>query len=255
MNDKLTARFRGTRTLGSRDRDELFALYARSIDVERSAFEAAIDSADRAIEYRDGRDVLRGMALVRAYDVEHEGRRQRVIWTGSVLIEPEYRGQSAIETSAIVYLAREMVRAPTARHVWFFDTFSYKSYALMARNFGEFWPRPDREMPDDERSLLDRLARERYGSRWDPARGVASSAGKRMREGVAPVPSRTSDPWISYFARTNPTYADGTVLVCLCPLDRANLSVFARRLAARTWRGTLRSAAKPQRPSTTAPAM
>lgn len=231
---RLTFRYRRTGALSLADRDALFEVYSRSVEVERAAFDDAVTAADHVIEYRDRRHgVLRGMGLVSVIDAEHEGRPARVIWTGSVLIESAYRGQAAIETAAMAYLARELVRHPGARHFWFFDTFSYKSYLLMARNFEEFWPRPDRAMPEGDRALLEQLARARYGARWDPERGLAASAGKRLKDGVAPMPRGSTDPWIEYFARANPTAADGTVLVCLCPLHRRNLARLAQRWAER----------------------
>ena len=106
-----------------------------------------------------------------------------------------------------------------------FDTFSYKSYLVLARNLGEFWPRRDRPTPPDIRGFIDKLAREHYGSDWSRDTGVVRRSGyKQLRPKTAPIDGKLrSDPDVSFFEAANPGHRKGGMLVCLAPLTALNL--------------------------------
>jgi hypothetical protein len=82
--------------------------------------------------------------------------------------------------------------------------------------------------------MLTALARERFGSGYDPATGIVRFATPQvLRNGLREIPlSRLGDPHVEFFARVNPGYVRGDELVCLCPLTGANQTPAARRLLA-----------------------
>ncbi|HEY6124422.1 MAG TPA: hypothetical protein VIV63_07205, partial [Steroidobacteraceae bacterium] len=119
-----------------------------------------------------------------------------------------------------------------------FDTFSYKSYLLLPRNFREFWPRHDVPTPEPRAALINQLATETYGQDWNPERGVVVRSGqKRMRATAAPlVLGPGADPALEFFSRANPGHADGDMLVCLCPLTLSNWISVGRKALERLHR-------------------
>jgi hypothetical protein len=119
---------------------------------------------------------------------------------------------------------RTRARYPLRRIYWLFDTFSYKSYLLLPRNFRTFWPRRDRPTPPRERALIDHLATAKYGAAWRADAGiVARSGAKRLRAEAAPIDARhDGDTDVQFFAAANPDHAAGDMRVCLCPLTAAN---------------------------------
>ena len=133
------------------------------------------------------------------------------------------------------YLATRL-RHPLRPIYWFFDTFSYKSYLLLPRNFVQFWPRHDQPTPEPRAALFDFLASAAYGPAWRPARGIVVRSGrKRLRETAAPlVAGGDFGEDVAFFARANPGHAEGDMLVCLCPLTLRNwLSVGTKALLRR----------------------
>ncbi len=231
--------FTPTSTLTTAEVGELWLVYSQYFLAERSQFEAGLRAAEEAVLFHDaGR--LRGMALVSAFTEQLAGRTVRVVWTGSVVIAPEYRGHNVIQRSALVRLAMERLRHPLLPLYWFFDTFSYKSYLLMARNFSEFWPRPERPTPSWETRALEALCSSRYGALFDPSRGIIGARGKHLRPGVAELPSASADPHLAFFAKVNPAASRGECLACLAPLDAPNLSRMVLRMLQRALRSTRR---------------
>jgi hypothetical protein len=159
-----------------------------------------------------------------------------VIYTSHVLLREEYRGHNLIQRAGLLTFLRTRLRFPFRPVYWFFDTFSYKSYLLLPRNFREYWPRFDRQTPERERALMNQLATQFYGEAWRPAQGIVARSGrKRLRPETAPIDEKLATPEVDFFVRANPGHAEGDMLVCLCPLKATNwLSVGVRALRRRS---------------------
>ena len=223
--------------------DALWALYSSSYEAERDAFDRALRKADEVLRFFDAdTGTLCGLSFVSAWDATHAGDEFRVIWTGAVLLDPAYRGLNAIQRAGLWCLARERARHPFARLLWFFDTFSVKSYLMLPRNLAEYWPRRDQPTPRWEQGVIDSLCRAAAGDAWDPARGVIGNQGRRLKPGVADAPSDHPDPHVQYFLRSNPQFREGERIPCLVPLTTRNvISIVAtglRRAAGRGRRGS-----------------
>jgi hypothetical protein len=214
--------------------DEIWRLTQAYYDAERGYVEEKLREHQRVVLFRSrGEGALVGMASVDIYPAEFQGRRLAVIYTSHVLLQERYRGQNLIQRLGFRTFLEARIRFPFRPLYWFFDTFSYKSYLLLSRNFRQFWPRFDRETPEWERALMDRLSARTYGPAWRPAQGIVSRSGhKRLRPETAPLqPALAERPDVDFFARTNPGHAEGDMLVCLCPLTLVNwLSVAIRAL-------------------------
>jgi hypothetical protein len=214
--------------------DEIWQLTRAFYDAERAHVEQKLREHQRIVLFRSrGERALVGMASVDVYPVAFRGRKLAVIYTSHVLLEERYRGHNLIQRVGFRTFLEARLRFPLRPLYWFFDTFSYKSYLLLPRNFRDFWPRFDRPTPEWDAALMDHLAARTYGSAWQPAAGIVARSGqKRLRRETAPLePGLADAPEIEFFARSNPGHAEGDMLVCLCPLTAANwLSVAVRAL-------------------------
>jgi hypothetical protein len=204
---------------------ELWDFTTRFVETDRQTWEGKLAAHAEVIVYR-GRNSgeVVGMAAVDLLEVTHEGRRAHIIFTSSVLLDERYRGKNLLQRAGLTCFLRTRLRHPLAPIYWFFDTFSYKSYLLLAYNFTEFWPRPDQSIPHWERGLMETLARQGYGDNWDSTQGVVrDQGGKKLREGVAPISKADlTEPHIRFFQERNPRHEQGEVLVCLAPLTWRN---------------------------------
>ena len=210
--------------------DDIWALTSEFFDVERNYAEAELRKRQSIATFRMNGALL-GMAAIDIQAAEFRGRSLAVISTAHVLIRENWRGRNLIQKLGIRMFLRARLRFPLRPIYWFFDTFSYKSYLLLPRNFHTYWPRHDQPTPEPRAALIDQLATREYGPAWRPARGIAVRSGqKRLRETTAPLELRTdADPSLEFFARMNPGHAEGDMLVCLCPLTLSNLLSVARK--------------------------
>lgn len=237
--DRITTEVHATHALTAGMWDEIWQLTAEYYDVQREYAESELRRRAQLAMFRMNGALL-GMASIDVYATEFRGRRLGIISTSHVLLRENWRGRNLIQRLGLRTFLRARLRFPFRPIYWFFDSFSYKSYLLLPRNFVEYWPRHESATPAVEAALIDELAQRSYGPAWRPARGVVVRSGhKRLRESAAPVaPGAESDPDIRFFIGANPGHAQGDMLVCLCPLNLRNwLSV-----GKKAWRRTRRNA-------------
>jgi len=233
-DDPVVTHVQRTRDLTPRDWDDIWALTDEFFEVERDFAEAELRRRERIALFRMNGALL-GMASITVYAETFRGRRVAVINTSHVLIRENWRGRNLIQKLGFRTFLATRARFPFLPIYWFFDTFSYKSYLLLPRNFRRYWPRHDEPTPERRAALIDQLATHLHGPAWRPARGIAVRSGqKRLRASAAPLAlSADSNPDIRFFAAANPGHAEGDMLVCLCPLTLGNWLTVARRALAR----------------------
>jgi len=233
--DRITTDVHATADLSPARWNEIWTLTEEFYDVGREYAEAELRRRQSIAMFRMN-DSLLGMAAIDVYPHEFRGTTLIVIYTAHVLIREAWRGRNLLQKlGARTFLATRL-RHPLRPIYWFFDTFSYKSYLLLPRNFREFWPRHDTPTPEPRAALIDELSVALYGSAWRPERGVVAGSGqKRLRSSAAPlVLGPGADPELEFFSRSNPGHAEGDMLVCLCPLTLSNwLSVGRKALQRR----------------------
>jgi len=233
-SDKVSTTVLPTRSLSSASWDEIWSLTAEFYDAERAFVETELRSRQSVALFRMN-GVLLGMASIDIRPERFRGRAIAVISTTHVLLRENWRGRNLIQRLGFRTFLRARLRYPLRPIYWFFDTFSYKSYLLLPRNFVRYWPRHDQPTPEKEAALIDQLATAAYGPAWRRERGIVIRGTKRLRATAAPVPDgRDASADVAFFTRANPGHAEGDMLVCLCPLTARNwLSLASRALLRR----------------------
>ena len=226
---------RPSTSLTSRELDEIWALTERYVDTPRTVYESKLLALPEVGLWRVRTGELAGLVGLDIHRVEWQGRTRIILFTSSVVADERFRGRHLVLKTGLRLLAREKLRRPFAPAYWFFDTFSYKSYLLLARNFREYWPRRDRATPAEIAAFIDRLASERYGAAWNRETGVVRRSGyKQLRAATAPIEGELrSDPDVRFFEAANPGHREGDMLVCLAPLSVGNLFSAIRRARSR----------------------
>ena len=229
-DDRIVTSVHPTGALTAADWNDIWLLTQEFFEVERDYVEAELRRRQTIALFRMNGALL-GMAAIDVIPARFRGRAVTAISTAHVLIRENWRGRNLLQRLGFRIFLRQRLRHPLRPIYWFFDTFSYKSYLLLPRNFRTFWPRHDRPTPAAQLALMDTLAQQVYGPAWRPDSGIVVRSGqKRMRETAAPlILARDSDPALAHFARINPGHAEGDMLVCLCPLSLSNWLSLARK--------------------------
>jgi hypothetical protein len=116
---------------------------------------------------------------------------------------------------------------------WLLLTSGYRTYRFLPVFFRTFYPRYDEQTPAEAQSLLDAVAGERFGSRYDSTTGlVRFERPHALADDLVVVPAgRTADAHVSFFLARNPGFVAGDELVCLTRIHADNLTPAGRRMA------------------------
>lgn len=219
--------------------NEIWTLTTAFFDTDRAYAESKLKEHELVALFRTKSDgTLIGMASMDVYPVVFEGRRLAIIYTVHVLLYEEYRGHNLIQKLGLRMFLKTRFRFPFRSIYWFFDTYSFKGYLLLPRNFLKFWPNPKRDTPKRELALMDHLASRTYGSAWRPEYGIVSRSEKKQMKSD---PDRLNlnipvTPELKFFSQANPGHVEGDMLVCLCPLTITNWISVGVRAFQRMWR-------------------
>lgn len=213
-------------------REGMLALLCRHFDgVRPREFEQDLAEKDQAMLVRSEAGALVGFSTFKFWRTHVLGEPRRVLFSGDTIVAPEaWRSPIAIRT----WLRAALGHAAAGPEPldWFLLSSGHRTFRIMTTVFRDHFPSADGERP----GLRDRLevyARERYGDRFAPERGVVrlERSVHRLRPGVGDVtPARLRDPSVALFAARNPGHAAGDELCCLCPIAAENLTAAGRRL-------------------------
>ncbi len=215
----LSARIVGVDGLLQAERARMFALMDRYYDsVDPARFHADLANKDSVILLEDA-GLIQGFSTLRTLTFEAGGRTHRGIFSGDTVVDRPYWGQRVLGRAFLMHLLREKARRPLSPLWWLLITKGYKTYLLMANNFGEHWPRYERATPPLQQSLVDGFASQMFGDDYRGERGliVHEESLGQLKAGIAdPLPDAVDRlPRVAFFLERNPGWAEGHELACI----------------------------------------
>ena len=217
------------------DRGQMFALMNRYYEnVSRSAFDSDFDSKTWVIVAKcPTTGSVLGFSTQWFGDYMIDGERIGVLYSGDTIVDPAYWAKNPLAT-LWGRLALQLIDDQPERELfWFLISKGYKTYRYLPVFFNRFYPRPDADTPPRYRQIIDHVAAKKFGSRYDPSRGIirAPGDGCRLRNHVAEVTQqRLRDAFVEFFDTINPSHPGGDELCCLAELSRENFNRAAYRV-------------------------
>jgi hypothetical protein len=180
-----------------------------------------------------------GFFSITELTIRSGGRNRQVIFTPQAYLDPPYRGLNVLQRGGGRAFARARLRHPSRPISWVFHAATYDSYLLATRNFVNYHPRLDVEVPGFVRELL-------LGVVEQTRRGTLDAAGRVVRPALTLLPlvgvpdeTTTAVADIAAYAEMLPNQLAGERLAVYVPLTIRNLvsmefrvqqRVLARRL-------------------------
>ncbi len=217
------------------EREAMYGILSRHFaGVDRARFQKDLDEKNQVVLLEDGQHRLQGFSTLLFYETEHEGEPLSVVYSGDTIVDRGAWGSSALFRTWIRAVQELHGEQGRGRLLWLLIVSGFRTYRMLPVFFREFFPRYDRPASVATRSLVDHLARERFGTLYDPESGhVRFEAPQCLAPELAEIPEkRRLDPHVAFFEQRNPDHARGCELVCLAELSDANLSRAGRRMLA-----------------------
>lgn len=218
--------------LSDRERQEMFSLFGEHFTgVTRTEFERDLAEKNRVILVRRESRLV-GFSTLLAYETSFDDQPVSVIYSGDTIMAREAWGSAALARAWIATVNELRASYPHGLFYWLLLTSGFRTYRFLPVFWKEFWPRFDARAPREKQRLLDHLASERFGSKYEPRTGlVRFHHPQRLRRSLAEVPAgRMTDPHVVHFLDCNPRHAEGDELVCLASLSADNLTAAGQRM-------------------------
>jgi hypothetical protein len=213
----------------SGERERMYSLLAAYFTrTRRDQFEADLAEKEAAVVLRDASHPL-------------ECREALNLDT---IVAREYWGEAVLSQlwSPTVFAEADLILAqrPTTRVYWFLICSGYTTWRFLPIFFRKYYPNLEKPLPPDIKRLLDALGERKFGDQYLAGPGIVRfRRSASLRRGIAEVTEqRLRDPRVPYFARMNPSHADGDELACITEISRATLARAGDRMVgARLGRG------------------
>jgi len=213
--------------------DEMFAVYNRYYgEVSKEVFTKDLrDKNDVIILIDKIEGKIKGFSTLMHYNFNLKGKKVRGIFSGDTIIEKEYWGGSALQLAFSKYMIINNLKRPFSPLYWFLISKGYKTYLLMANNFREHYPRFEKDTPSEVKKIMDSFACGLYPQNYDCTSGLIRFEGTHdhLKCDVAPIEKKMllENPRIKHFSEKNPTWQEGSELVCLARWELHVLYQFA----------------------------
>ncbi len=209
------------------ERDQMFTIFSKYYEnVSRDVFEKDLDEKDSAFLLYDRESKkLRGFSTIMKLECQQAtGKKIKGLFSGDTIIEKEYWGQGALGIAFLKYLFFQKLKSPLQPLYWFLISKGFKTYLLMANNFGTHWPRYEKEMPKNLKRVIDGFAGELYGEAYRSDLGLLKfqleDNKDSLKYGVAGITEqmKRDNPRIAFFDSVNPNWSQGDELCCLAEM-------------------------------------
>ena len=214
---------------------EMFDIFCENFELSSlEIFERDLNDKNWVILIRDTeRNALQGFSTLALYEMDYQGRRISVVYSGDTIIRREYWCTPELPRSWIHVVLEKSVQMPQPLY-WLLISSGYKTYRFLTVFYKEFYPRYDKPTPPEMQAMLEYLATQRFGSDYHCEEGVVrfQNGATPLRRGIAEVTDeRLHDPHVAFYIVQNPGHVNGDELVCITQIHPDNFTTAGRRMA------------------------
>lgn len=219
--------------LSPEQRESMYALLRSQFPgIPREAFERDLAAKNWVLLLEDERTgAPEGFSTLMYYTRTIGGREVQVVYSGDTVVSESAGGGSSLSKCWIgaVNLLRGDNPAPV---YWLLIVSGFRTYRFLPVYWRRFYPRYDESTPLEAQQLMDTLAIERFGARYDRTAGIVRlETPAVLGPGLRGIPAhRLADPHVAFFAARNPGHERGDEMVCIAELSLENTTPAGHRM-------------------------
>ncbi len=212
-------------------RQDMYDLYDRYYEgTDKDIFLSDLDKKDWALLLLDQDDVLRGFTTIEMMDFVFKENRATAIYSGDTVIHHDFWGEQTLPLAWCSFAGELKSQHPDTPLYWFLIVKGHRTYRYLNAFFKSYYPNRRSETPERLQKLMNYLAEQKFGELYSPDTGLISypePCGNLKPEWQDCEKQRS--PEAQYFLTRNPTYTQGTDLMCLTEISEDQMKSFALR--------------------------
>jgi len=201
---------------------ELMFMYYEKVTWD--CFLQDLSEKSHVILLQDKNETLWGFSTIVTQRQVLAGHKVIALFSGDTILHESYWGNGALASAFGRFLVRLKLLHPLTPIYYFLISKGYKTYLLIAKNFANYFPRWDRETPQDYLSIMDEFYGKRFGPQYDREHGLIlpKKDSAHLKSQVACIaPAFLANPEISFFQKRNEKWAEGYELACIAKVTLA----------------------------------
>lgn len=232
--DRLTSQCVERSLLSEEDLAAMWRLYAHYYGgTSERLFRKDLEHKTHVFLCRDAAGEIGGFSTVEVGRHLFEGRETGILFSGDTIVSDQFWNRNDLAISWIRFASEQKLLAPDRPLFWFLIVKGHRTYRYMSVFGKRYYPAPGWPTPTRIKTLMDELARDRFGDSWVEEDGVVrfqSSRGFLKSPWVEVPEAAQKREEVAFFLQKNPGFRKGDELACLCEVDRPNMKPLTRRI-------------------------
>jgi hypothetical protein len=174
-----------------------------------------------------------GFSTLMEMDINLEGKIMKVIFSGDTTVLHEHRDSFGFGFELSKFFIRAIDLYPSHEVYYVLISKGWRTYRVLPFYFKEFFPCYERPIGLDEKSLINAFGYKKYPDNYVEETGLLCFKGETERlrpESLdASLPPR-NNPHVNFFFKNNPSYLEGTELVCMAKVSHDNFTRVVSKL-------------------------
>ena len=196
---------------------EIYSGYYENISLELFCQDLGEKNGVFLVEDRSTKRVV-GFSTMKTLHMKAGNRVVKGVFSGDTILEKEYWGNKALHVAFFFRMIREKLRHPFQPLFWLLISKGYKTYLLMANNFHNYYPSPERHCEKLE-GLVDNYCERLFSDYYRAEQKILDFGDgyTHLKSDVAGITDdmRQRNVKINFFEQRNPTWERGTELPCI----------------------------------------
>jgi hypothetical protein len=213
--------------------NQLYGLYEQCYDgSDRTRFEADLLEKQWIIVLRDATSsVTVGFSTQMLIDTDVDRKPVCALFSGDTVIHPSYWGSQELVRAWCRLAGRLKAQMLDRPLYWFLISKGHRTYLYLPYFFHHFHPRYDQPNPAFVEKLIRALGTTKYPGEFNLKTGLIEhrNCHDRVKTNLDATAKHLNNPHVEFFLRRNPSYRNGTELLCVAEISPENMRSTARR--------------------------
>ena len=230
MTNPLTTHTQTPQSLNAAQIAQLYTLYQTYYGgTSAPLFQRDLQEKDHILILQDHAHII-GFTTLKIIHAQHQNQPIRAIFSGDTIIQHDYWGSQTLPLAWCELVGKIQAQQPHIPLYWLLIVKGDRTYRYLNVFSKQYYPNRKTPTPPEIQSLINQLARDRFGAYYQAERGIVhypQSQGHLKAQWHNSASNR--NPEAQFFAEKNPHYQQGDELVCLTLLAADNLKSYALR--------------------------
>lgn len=209
---------------------DLMSLHYENIKYDN--FVSDLKNKEEVVVLKTTDGQIKGFSTIVFSEIEVDNIKHKILFSGDTIVHKEYWAHNNLANVWLQHAIKKQQEFNEPLY-WLLISKGYKTYKYLNTFFKEYYPNPNKDIPQLEQQILDKFGKTYYPQQYDAMSGllIMNKSKDFLKEEYANIPAeKMNDFVVKYFLKKNPEYYNGNELICITNLSLENVNNAGKRL-------------------------